>query len=160
MAERRILGHHSRLGLIMTSYEPSIRCSWPIGESQRPENCDEILMSMPADLSFQRFGRHLPAGAGVPLPLDIANGILPQSQRMFLIPGLPRFHVADRSCVATVDTTGVPAVESWFRLWEEMVALEGMCTRNGMVGTSFALGKCLTSPPPSPPDYFRQTNQL
>lgn len=142
VTEHHILGHHGRLGLIMTSYEPSVRCSWPIGESQRPENCDEILMSMPADLSFQRFGRYLPPGTGVTLPLEVANGAA-QSQRCSCT-WLTRFHVADRSCVATLDTTGIPAVESWFRLWEEMVALEGMCTRNGMVGTSFALGKCFS----------------
>ena len=96
-------------------------------------------MSMPADFSFQRFGRDLPPGTGVQLPLEIAT-CTTQSQR-FSCTWLTPFDVADRTCVATVDTTGIPAVESWFHLWEQMIALEGMCTRNGMVGTSFAIGK-------------------
>ena len=125
----------------MTSYEPSIRCSWPLSERQRPENCDEILMSMQADLSFHQFGRDLPPGTGVRLPLEVANCTV-QSRRCSCT-WLTRLNVADRSCVATLDTTGKPAVESWFHIWEEMIALEGMCTRNGMVGTSFGHGKCL-----------------
>ena len=49
--------------------------------------------------------------------------------------------IDDWTCVATVDIRGAPAVESWYRIWEEMVAVEGMCTRNGLDGTAYALGK-------------------
>ena len=141
VTKHHILGRQGHLGLIMTSFEPSIRCSWPISESQRPENCEEILMSMPAGFGFQRFGRDLPPGTGVQLPLDMATCTI--QSRQSSCTWLTRFTVADRTCVATVDTTGIPAVESWFHLWEQMIALEGMCARNGMVGTSFAIGKCL-----------------
>ena len=68
------------------------------------------------------------------------------------------YNVADRSCVATVDITGPAGAESWFRLWEEMIALEGMCTRNGMAGTSFALGKRFPKPPPPSPTWLLDTD--
>ena len=46
----------------------------------------------------------------------------------------------NRKCMAKVEITGPPALESWYHIWEEMVAIEGMCTRAGLSGTASALG--------------------
>lgn len=46
----------------------------------------------------------------------------------------------DQKCMAKVEITGAPALESWYHIWEEMVAIEGMCTRAGLSGTASALG--------------------
>lgn len=58
-----------------------------------------------------------------------------------MIDRLTFLSIDDRTCVAIVDIRGAPAVESWYRIWEEMVAIEGMCARNGLDGTAYALGK-------------------
>lgn len=55
--------------------------------------------------------------------------------------GLTRFALDDGTCVATIDITGPEAAESWYHIWEEFVAVEGMCTWKGMEGMAFALGE-------------------
>lgn len=49
----------------------------------------------------------------------------------------------DRTCVATIDTTGMTAWTSWYEIWEQMTAIVGMCTSHNKEGQAFALGKLL-----------------
>ena len=71
------LGRRRRLGLIMTSYEPSVRCSngpRPGEHDHAPEDCDEILLEMPATKNFEHFGTSIDPHQGVRLPYDLMNG--------------------------------------------------------------------------------------
>ena len=43
--------------------------------------------------------------------------------------------------MATINTTGAPSSIGWYDIWEAMVELEGMCTRNGKDGVAYALGE-------------------
>ena len=54
----------------------------------------------------------------------------------------------DRTCVATIDNTGPSALESWYDIWEEMVAIDGMCTSHGLEGQAFSLGKFIATVTP------------
>lgn len=69
-----LTGRHGRLSLIVTSYRPSVRCSRPVAEGQEPDDCDEILLSMPASKGFQQFGPNVDPRAGTELPVELANG--------------------------------------------------------------------------------------
>lgn len=71
-ADIKISGQHGRLGLTMTSNNPRIRCSNPLG--QPPGNCDEIMERMPADRRLQFFGPAGIPGVDVGLPRQISNG--------------------------------------------------------------------------------------
>ena len=45
--------------------------------------------------------------------------------------------------MVSIEITGLPSIESWYHVWEEFVAVEGMCTRNGKTGEGYGLGKSL-----------------
>lgn len=72
-----IPGRRRRLGLIMTSYEPSVRCSnrpRPEVHDRAPEDCDEILLDMPATKNFEHFGTSIDPYQGIRLPVEFMNG--------------------------------------------------------------------------------------
>ena len=64
-------GRQGRLGLIMTSYNPSVRCFEPPGGREGPEDCHDILSFMPATKGYQRFGE---GDSDIRLPLELHNG--------------------------------------------------------------------------------------
>ena len=47
----------------------------------------------------------------------------------------------DGTCIVTVESMGRPDRASWYYIWEETVALEGMCARDERYGEAFALGR-------------------
>ena len=79
------LGQRRRLGLIMTSYQPSVRCSnipRPDEHDYAPEDCDEILLEMPATKNFEHFGTNIDPHQGIRLPFELMNGkICPMGSR-------------------------------------------------------------------------------
>ena len=114
------LGRHGNLGLIMTSFKPSIRCMNPPGRGRAPEDCYEIVNKMLAGKEYLSFGRAGTPGVQIALPLQMAN--------------------EDRTCTATIDITRSSALESWYNIWEKMVAVDRMCTSQDLEGTAFGLG--------------------
>ena len=64
-------GRQGRLGLIMTSYMPSVRCFNPPGGREGPDDCLEILLSMPAMKGYHVFGE---GDSEIDLPLELHNG--------------------------------------------------------------------------------------
>lgn len=38
--------------------------------------------------------------------------------------------------MAKIETLGPTDVSSWYEIWQAVVAVEGMCVRNGQVGTA------------------------
>ena len=69
----RFVGRAGRLGLIMTSFEPAVRCSNPPGRAPEPDQCWEILQLMPATIGLRWFGRQDEVGVEVSLPWQFAN---------------------------------------------------------------------------------------
>ena len=57
------------------------------------------------------------------------------------------FASASRDCVAIVDNVGPSEIWSWYNIWEEMVAVEGMCVRQGLEGQAFGHGELISFPP-------------
>lgn len=45
------------------------------------------------------------------------------------------------NCQFIIDSTHEGDTSSWYELWQAMVAINGMCTRFGKLGTAYALGK-------------------
>ena len=128
----------------MTSFLPTVRCFEPEGVDPEPEDCPEVLQIMRTTKSYQLFGRANVPEVDVRLPLEIANGKLqPPAIGQWSIrwPITNLSCVGDQTCVATVDNIGPPAIESWHHIWEQMVAVDGMCSRRGLEGVAFALGK-------------------
>ena len=74
LVDQRAIGRHGRLGLIMTSYEPSVRCFEAPGEGPISEECYQILGIMPARKNRQIFGSAGAPGVTVGLPYDIYSG--------------------------------------------------------------------------------------
>lgn len=64
-------GRHHRLSLIMTSFQPQVRCTHPI--TYAPAHCDEILASMPAFKKLQIFGSIGTRYVEIGLPYELAN---------------------------------------------------------------------------------------
>ncbi|KAL8831103.1 MAG: hypothetical protein Q9191_001052 [Dirinaria sp. TL-2023a] len=112
------IGRYRRLGLIMTSYQPTVRCDAAVGPA--PTDCLDILMDMPATTTAQVFGRAGEAGVQVQLPYQLRND--------------------DGTCLVTVETTGSASFLGWYDVWENLVAVEGMCARDERYGTAYALG--------------------
>ena len=47
----------------------------------------------------------------------------------------------DRLCVLEVDTTGPLEKVSWYDIWAAVVAVNGICVRNGKTGKAVGLGE-------------------
>lgn len=112
------IGRYGRLGLIMTSYEPAVRCQRAVG--LEPSNCLDIELNMPVTKTVQVFGQAGEAGVEIELPYTLSND--------------------DNTCTVTIENRGSADLLSWYDIWENVVAVEGICARFERDGTAFALG--------------------
>ncbi|KAL8657205.1 MAG: hypothetical protein Q9226_002145 [Calogaya cf. arnoldii] len=115
----KIAGHHGRLSLVMTSFQPQVRCTHPT--SSAANDCYGILATMPTSKDLQAWGKRGTRYVVNELPYHLFN--------------------YDRTCTATIrQNRGPSSITSWYRIWEDLVAVEGMCSRHGLDGQAFALG--------------------
>lgn len=108
------LGDGLHVDLIMASYVPDVYCEDSPGPPT--ENCKTIGNSMPATSYEKLWGTAHDFHADITLP------------RTLLEPG--------RRCMAMIETLGPTDVSSWYDIWQAVIALDGMCVRNGQVGTA------------------------
>ena len=66
-------GRSGRIGLIMTSFEPSVRCSTPLSRAPVSGDCWKILQLMPASIGLRWFGRPEDLGVEIWLPWRFAS---------------------------------------------------------------------------------------
>lgn len=112
------LGVEGVLSLEMRSYQPSIACGEPFGPP--PQNCIDIIRIMPTGTGKRRFGRRGTPGIDVPLGIYL--------------------HSDNPGCQVIIDATAPVETASWYSLWEAMVAIDGMCVRQGKMGSAYLLG--------------------
>lgn len=136
------LGDGQNVDLVMASYVPNVLCK----DSPGPpiENCQTIVNSMPATRYEKWWGTaHAPQRADITLPRTLleckSNLGRNQSCHRFA----ECFRIAGRKCMAKIETIGPTDVSSWYEVWQAIVALEGMCVRNGQVGTAGKRGMWL-----------------
>lgn len=48
----------------------------------------------------------------------------------------------------TLYSTGAPALASWYQIWEEVVAVEGMCADEDREGMAYSIGASSTADTP------------
>lgn len=150
----------------MTSYHPSVTCDET--EHDEPVDCSDILSSMPTSRTLQGFGNIRYDDVQVSLPYKISSGKLPP---LFRFPPLEKdkialevsknplradqpslLRTANHRCTALVGIKGARSTTTWYRIWEEMVAIEGMCIKNGKDGKAAGLGKLFSHLPLPAPD--------
>ncbi|KAG6986474.1 hypothetical protein G7Y79_00082g100900 [Physcia stellaris] len=125
------IGLHSHLSLIMTSYKPTVRCSNPV--AHEPRDCDEILLTMLTSRGTQTFGPAGVPGVQVHLPFEMANGTLSPYPS-------PNYEAVPLSTFVALSFTRAPALASWYQIWEEVVAVEGMCADEDREGMAYSIG--------------------
>lgn len=54
---------------------------------------------------------------------------------------LTHFLTADQRCRVTIASAGAKDISTWYELWAQVVALDGMCGRAGRNGIAYDLGE-------------------
>ncbi|KAL6713734.1 hypothetical protein ACLMJK_008226 [Lecanora helva] len=120
------LGASGRLGLIMTSYAPTVTCGE--AESFFPrDSCHDIISLMPATKELDAFGRVGQRWVEIEIPNTFYSVSFPGGKE-------------DRRCKSTVDSSGLRDVASWYDMWQGVVAVDGMCGRFNRVGYAGGIG--------------------
>ena len=68
-----LAGRSGRIGLIMTSFKPSVGCSISPRRAPEPGHCWQILQLMPVGIGLRWFGRQEDEGVEVSLPWRFQN---------------------------------------------------------------------------------------
>lgn len=70
------LGDRGNLNLMIKQFKPMIECEQPSADGPDPEDCEELLPTMPTWRSVDQFGRRGRAGLEVELPIIREGGKL------------------------------------------------------------------------------------
>ena len=136
------LGDGQNVDLVMASYVPNVDCKNYPGPPT--ENCQTIVNSMPASKYQKSWGTaHAPLNADITLPRTLRESKSNLGKNQSYHQFAECFQIAGRKCMAIIETLGPTDVSSWYEIWQAVVALEGICVRNGLVGTARQRGMWL-----------------
>lgn len=132
------------MGVVLAPYEPHVQCVdgsiGPPGSTVPPlKSCDAVVALMFTSKDITSFGKSgsgarniVPGRDACKAPYAV-NGILAFADRVMAAP--------DQLCVLEVDTTGPVENVSWYDIWAAVVAVNGMCVREGKTGKATGLGE-------------------
>lgn len=113
------VGESGNLGVIMTSYQPMVKCyvspAPPLG------NCKRLADTMMTSSQRKTFGPPIDPSAYVKLPKNLYDD--------------------GQQCKAVIRTSDITDVSTFYEVWEAVVAITGMCIRFGHTGTAFLRGE-------------------
>ena len=141
-------GQDGHLTVTVKQNVPRVECT-PSDKPPVERFCELVLEDMPASKARQAFGNHGVAGVEVTLPWNMANRKLPTVRVPPLIfADWPM--IAEMACVVTIrmtaGSTGGAAIKtSWYRIWEQAVALTKLCSHGGKAGEAFLYSKRCSS---------------
>ncbi len=137
-------GQDSHLTVTVKQNVPRVECT-PSDKPPVARECEYVVMDMPASKARQAFGNHGVAGVEVPLPWNMADRKL-HTVRIPLLIFADWPMIVEMTCVVTIrmtaGSTGGPAIKtSWYRIWEQAVALTKLCSQGGKAGQAFLYSK-------------------
>ncbi|KAI4136622.1 MAG: hypothetical protein LQ341_005523, partial [Variospora aurantia] len=111
------IGEQAGLGLVMTSFQPRVQCRR--GQAPPLSNCWHLADTMKTTQEKNTWGNPGDPNAFIRLPKPLYEG--------------------NRKCAAVIRTVGPTDVSSFYEIWENIVAVNGMCVRFGHLGSALAV---------------------
>ena len=132
-------GGDNNLAVILSTYEPNIRCGRVETFGDAP-SCGTILAEMPASTGDLRFGPDDIPGVQEPLPQLFTGGKL--ILRYCVLYPSNRDCIGDHSCLLRLfSATGRADSTSWYSIWEAAEATFARCARDRKSGSFRGLGR-------------------
>lgn len=134
----------------MTSFQPRVQCRR--GQAPPLSNCWHLADTMKTTQEKNTWGNPGDPNAFIRLPKPLYEGLISLNAPIFNfaiilpiaseIPILtPKSHnLGNRKCAAVIRTVGPTDVSSFYEIWENIVAVNGMCVRFGHLGSALAVG--------------------
>ncbi|KAL8973880.1 MAG: hypothetical protein Q9197_001882 [Variospora fuerteventurae] len=144
------IGEQAGLGLVMTSFQPRVQCRR--GQAPPLGNCRHLADTMKTTQEKNTWGNPRDPNAFIKLPKPLYEGLISLNAPIFNfaiilpiaseIPILtPKSHnLGNRQCAAVIRTVGPTDISSFYEIWENIVAVNGMCVRFGHLGSAVAIG--------------------
>ena len=137
---RYITGQDNRLTITVNQNVPRVECT-PSDKPPVALMCERVLYDMPASKAQEVFGNHGTAGVDVHIPWNIGTRRIHILRKPFLVIADWRV-TAGFACVVklrmTAGISGGPAIKtSWYRIWQQVVALTRLCSQAGKAGQAY-----------------------